>query len=180
MGNRAHRISQASHAPDTRGLSEAAVHDEQGLHLGAPIVAGTSMVRTPVSQKNSLHRPTAADTGWNPRKIRRRTTSTSTTTQCGSVTGSERRLCITASSRARPISGGDPISGWGVTASHRERTPESSAFRSPTGAGAPRSQGVVPARLQSLELCGSSSRLSAENETRHFGWYSATGIWRPR
>jgi len=37
---RAHdRISQASHAPDTRGLSEGAVHGEQGLHLRAPIVA---------------------------------------------------------------------------------------------------------------------------------------------
>lgn len=44
MGStRAHdRISQASHAPDTRGLSEAAGHGEQGLHLRAEIIADAS------------------------------------------------------------------------------------------------------------------------------------------
>ena len=50
------RISQASHAPDTRGLSEAAVHGEQGLHLRAPIVAGASDCQDTRFTENFLHR----------------------------------------------------------------------------------------------------------------------------
>jgi len=59
---RAHvRISQASHAPDTRGLSEGVV-DAEGLHLRAPIVAGTSNGEDTRFTENFLLRPTAADT----------------------------------------------------------------------------------------------------------------------
>ena len=79
MGStRAHdRISQASHAPDTRGLSEGAVHGEQRLHLRTPIVAGPRMVRTPVFTENSLHRypahaPWVPRTGLAPMPVLRR------------------------------------------------------------------------------------------------------------
>jgi hypothetical protein len=63
---RAHdRISQASHAPDTRGLSEAAVHSEQGLHsTGANSSSASDGQDTRFTKKLSAERTQSLTRSW--------------------------------------------------------------------------------------------------------------------